>query len=349
MDGMHVYRFPYFYPFEYQRLAYNGGIIPNINKSNLAKLQMPILLMSELIFSLKIIKLNHIDTVHSHWIIPSGLVGAILKKIFKIKHVLTLHGSDINTIKRSLILRHICSFALHNADKITVNSTYTLNTVLSIDNSIRDRIDILPMGVDTERFTSRTYTEIKESFGAKELILFIGRLIDWKGINYLITSMKYVTKIFPNSVLLIGGDGPEKVGLQKLIRELNLERNVFILGSVNTNKLQLYYSSADVFVLPSIELNGQTEALGVVLLEAMASGTPVIGSNVGGIPDIINDGVNGFLAEPENAVDIANKIIEVLSNKNLCKKFIEKAYNTIDEKYSWSIISQKLLNILENI
>jgi len=349
MDGMRVYRFPYFYPFQYQKLAYNGGIIPNINKSNLAKLQVPILFISELISCLMILKKNRIDTIHSHWIIPSGLIGAILKKTFKINHILTLHGSDINTIKKSSILRHICSFALHNADRITVNSTYTLNMVLSIDNSIQDSIDILPMGVDTECFTPRTYNGIKESLGANELILFVGRLIDWKGIKYLITSMIYVINRFPNSILLIGGDGPERGNLEKLIRNLNLERHVFLLGPIDTNKLQLYYNSADVFVLPSIELNGQTEALGVVLLEAMASGTPVIGSNIGGIPDIIRNGVNGFLAEPENAIDIANKIIEVLSNNLLREKIIKEAHATIDERYSWSVISLKLLAFLENI
>jgi len=345
MDGLIVYRFPYFYPAKYQRLAYGGGILPSLKRSHLAKIQVPLLFLSELFYAFKIIREQKIDVIHSHWIIPNGLVGGICKKIFGIPHVTTVHGSDINIIKKSKILRRICSFILHNSDRITANSSYTKKVILSIDDRAKNKVEVVPMGVDINRFKSNDSMNLKEFFGVEYLILTVGRLIDWKGTKYLIIAMKEIIKKFPNSKLIIGGNGPEKGKLEKLTEELNLERNVVFTGYIKNVDLSKYYSSVDVFILPSINLNRLTEALGVVLLEAMACGTPVIGSNVGGIPDIIKDGYNGFLVPEKSLEDLAGKIIQLLSNKELAEKFGANGLETVRERFSWELVSAEFREI----
>lgn len=349
MDGLNVYRFPYFYPTKYQRLAYGGGILPSLKKSNLAKIQVPLLFLSELFYAFKIIREKKIDVIHSHWIIPNGLVGAVCRRIFGIRHITTLHGSDINTIKKSKILSRICSFILHNSDRITANSSYTKNIILSIDDRAKNKVEVVPMGVDINRFKSEDNTNLKEVFGAEYLILNVGRLIDWKGTKYLIIAMKEVIKNFPNAKLLIGGDGPEKGKLEKLTEELNLKKSVIFAGYIEAIDLPKYYNSADVFVLPSINIEGQTEAFGVVLLEVMASGTSVIGSNIGGIVDIINDGKNGFLAQPGNPKDIADKIITLLSNEKLRQKISAEGLKTVQEKFLWNSVTERFIEVYEEL
>ena len=356
VDGLKIYRFPYFYPSKYQTLYRDDfSFVYNFKRSYLAKIQAPLFFLSELFSAIRIIRKEKIDVIHSHWLVPQGLVGAICKKIFGTPHVTTVHGADINTFKKleilsgkkSKILSGIFSFVLHNSDKINANSSYTKNIVLSIDGRVKNKIEIIPMGVDINRFKHEDDINIKEDFDAEYLILSVGRLIDWKGTKYLITAMKEIIKKIPNAKLVIGGIGPEKENLEKLTEELKLKNNVIFTGYIEDIDLLKYYASSDIFVLPSINLNGHTETLGVVLLEAMACGTPVIGSNVGGIPDIIKDGYNGFLVSEKSPEDLADKIIELLSNKELAEEFATNGLKTVQEKFSWISVTERFIEVYE--
>lgn len=339
IDGMKIYRFPYFYPVKYQRLVYDGGILSNLKRSHLAKIQFPLLFLSELYYSLKIIRKEKINLIHSNWIIPSGLIGAICRKIFEIKHIVTIHGTDIFMIKKLKVFRTICSFILRNSDQITANSNYTKDTLLSIDSKVEDKVEIIPMGVDTSIFNP-IYEKIPIKHEINHLILSVGRLVEQKGIKYLIMSMKYVIKEFTNCKLLVCGSGSESVNLKNLTNELELNNNVIFTGHIKHEELPIYYTSADIFVMPSIETHqGENEGLGIVILEAMACGTPVIGSNVGGIKDIIKDNKNGFLIKPKNPEDIANKIIKLLQDEKLKQKFSMEGLKLIKDKFSWEVVT----------
>ena len=347
MDRMKVYRFPYFYPKKYQELCYEGGILPNLKRSNLAKLQFPLLFLSELFYAIKIIKKEKIDIIHSHWIIPSGLVGSILKRTYRKPHITTAHAGDVFTIRNSKILSKIGSFVFKNSDKITANSNYTKNAITSIEDKIKDIVEIIPMGVDTSLFHPKHATGLRDDFEAEYLILSVGRLVEKKGVKYLIMAMKDVIKEFPNAKLIICGAGPEEENLENLTKKLNLKENVIFVGYIKNSDLPKYYTSSDIFILPSIKVKGgDTEGLGVVLLEAMACGTPVIGSNTGGITDIIKHGESGFLVKPKDPEDIAEKIIVLLSNKELQQKFSEEGLKIVRERFSWNVIVKKFVKIL---
>ena len=347
MSGLKVYRFPYFYPHRFQKLAYGNGIPYNLKNSHLAKIQVPLFFLSELFYATKLVKKEKIDIIHSHWLVPQGLVGAICRKIFGIPHITTVHGSDINTINKSKILSLICSFIICNSDKITTNSSYTKSAICSIDSRAKNTVEVVPMGVDINYSKSEDNTNLKDVFEAEYLILSVGRLIDWKGTKYLIIAMKEVIKIFPNVKLVLVGVGPEKENLEKLTEELNLKRNIIFTGYIEDVDLPKYYASSDIFVLPSIDINGYTEGLGVVLLEAMACGTPVIGSNVGGISDIIEDGYNGFLVPEKSPPELADKIIELLSNKKMAEEFSVNGLKIVREKFSWEIVCDRFARMYE--
>lgn len=358
LDGLKIYRFPYFYPFKYQTLYRDDfGFVYNFKRSHLAKIQAPLFFLSELFGAIRIIRKEKIDVIHSHWLVPQGLVGAICRKILGIPHVTTVHGEDINTFKKlkilsgkkPKILSRIYSFVLQNSDRINANSNYTKCIVLSIDGRIKNKIEIIPMGVDINRFKHEDDTNLKEDFDAEYLILSVGRLIDWKGTKYLITAMNEIIKKIPSAKLVIGGIGPEKEKLEKLTQELNLKNNVIFTGYIEGIDLPKYYNSSNIFVLPSINLNGHTETLGVVLLEAMVCGTPVIGSNVGGIPDIIKDGYNGFLVPEKSPKDLADKIVQLLSNEKMAEEFSVNGLKTVRERFSWEIVGEKFCDVYEQV
>ena len=130
---------------------------------------------------------------------------------------------------------------------------------------------------------------------------------------------------------------------------VNLEKdNINFKPKYEKNtELTKYYCISDLFVIPSIVVNGHTEGLGVVTIEAMACGTSVIGSNVGGIPDVIKDGYNGFLVPEKSEVELAEKINILISDKLLRKKFIKNGLRTVYDNFSWDVISGKFIRLFE--
>jgi len=340
-DQIRVYRFVYFFPFRFERLAYGSGLLFNVRKDFFAFIGLVPFLFLGFISSLVLFIIKPVNLIHSHWLIPQGFTGAVFHKIWKIPHVATVHGSDLNLITRNKILAPFGRFIIRHSDIITVNSTYMKRQLESFAEESTKKIRVIPMGIDPEKYSHEPVSDVKKEQGAGHIVLSVGRLINWKGTIYLINAMPEVIRHYPDTKLLIAGSGPEKETLILRVRDLGLDQFVKFLGVVDDKALLSLYHSADVFVLPSIIKDGKTEALGVVLLEAMASGCPVIGSDVGGIPDIITDSANGFLVAEQDPGALAEKIIQLLSDEELRKKFRDNGLLKVKAHFSWYSISTR--------
>ena len=344
-NSMPTYRFPYFFPFRFERLAYGSGLLFNIRRDFFAFAGIIPFCKAEFVWTLGIQFREKADIIHTHWLIPQGFIGAVLHRIMGIPHVATVHGSDLALIRNSTLLTAICSFIIRNSDAVTVNSSYTRQLLVSLVPGAERKIQIVPMGVDCQKFIIEAGSGTLNKFASNRIILSVGRLINWKGTIYLINAMPEVIQRFPDALLLIAGSGPEKETLIKRVHELGLDQSVKFLGVVDTAVLPSLYHSADVFVLPSINKDGKTEALGVVLLEAMASGCPVVGSNVGGIPDIITDGENGFLVLEQDSGMLTEKVVRILRDKEIQEKFRRNGLIRIHDSFSWEIVSKKFSEV----
>ncbi len=340
-DNIKIYRFPYFFPLHLQRLCSDGGMLYNYRNSILAKMQLPLLMISEMVSMIVLIATHDIKVIHSHWLIPQGIIGAICKTLFGTRHIISVHGSDINYVASSRFLRFFFEFIVQNTDIITTNSTYTKSRVLQINDTVSNKTHVIPMGVDTEKFNAYGRDSLETYFDADCIILTAGRLISIKGINYLIQSMPQILQRFPKAKLVICGDGPEKGNLQRLAEALNISERILFTGYISHDEMIQYYKSADVFILPSIEIDGYKEGLGMVIIEAMACGTPVIGTNIGGITDIIKDEYNGLLIAERSPDDIAKKAVKILSNREYAEQLKQNALVTVNSKYSWSRIAEE--------
>ena len=201
------------------------------------------------------------------------------------------------------------------------------------------KIRVIPNGVDVNRFSPDNKNENNRGL----VILYMGRLVPKKGIHILIRAMKNIVKKYPDALLLIGGRGKMKTFLSSYANTLGLKDNVRFLGYVPDSMLPSLYSSSDVFVLPSIT----AESFGITLLEAMASGTPVVGSNVGGIPEVINN--CGFIVEPSSPKKLSDAVITLLDDEDLRKKFGRKGRKRVEEKYSWDIVGKKIIEVYKEV
>ena len=173
------------------------------------------------------------------------------------------------------------------------------------------------------------------------IILSVGGLSKQKGVEYLIKAMVEIIRKIPSAELLIAGDGDERKNLQKLVKIIKMEDKIKFLGKVPNNKLRQFYIKSSVFVMPSIWM----EQFGLVGAEALACGTPCVGSNRGGIPEWLIDNKHGYLAEPADPKDIAEKIIKLLDNPKLAKVFAETGRKFVEKELN----QKKYLHALERL
>jgi len=326
MDKLKVYRFHYF-PEKYERLAGNGGILSVLKANKWYYFTIPFFFFSEIIATLKLVKKLKPNIIHAHWIIPQGLAAYINFLINKTPYIVTSHGSDLH----SLGLVFLKKIILNQAKKITVVSNYLKEEIKKIDPNLLSKTEVIPMGVDTQQFNPNKYDEtIKKKYEITgKFLLFVGRLAPEKGVKYLIDAIPSVLKKFSDTKLLIIGDGLLEQELKNQVKKLKVESNVIFLGSIKHDDLPPYYATADIFVSPSIK-----EGFGLTFVEALMSGCSIIGTNVGGISDILP---SESLIEPKKITSISEKIIFFLKDK--------EAQNIDFDSFDWSNITNKYFKL----
>lgn len=341
--GVDVKRFFYFYPPKLQRLTTGEGVLYSGRKGLLNKIQIFTFVLAEFFSTFLTLAKGNFDIIHAQWILPQGLVAVIAKFIFRKPVIVTGHGVDVFGLKK---INSIKAFILKYSDACTVNSKATFDAAYKLCPS--SKIKIIPPGVDLNLFRKNKLDKRwRKKFGNQpKIILAVGRLIKWKGFEYLIRSLPYVLHDFPGARIVIVGSGPEEENLKRLALRLDLEigKNIFFPGTIEPDKLSRIYASSDVVVSPSITLSstGEKEGLGNVILEALASGVPVVASRSGGIVDMIDGHSTGLLFKEKDFKELAKKTVYVLSHKAVGERLSRNGLKLVTEKYAWKKISQKL-------
>jgi len=337
-DGVGVRRFRYLLPLRAQTVCYQGGALGNLDKNPLNKLKLPILVMCELLAVIKELVLWKPDVVNSHWLLPQGFVSALACKIFKTKHIATVHGGDVFALN-SPLMRKLKKFTINNSALVTVNSSVTEKATRKLAPESTTPLFRLPTGIlplpELDKNKIHVLREKLIRSEDEKLILFVGRLSEEKGIREAIQATHKLILEQKKVRLIIVGEGHEKAIFQTLVKELNIENQIDFLGWVPNKDVYDYFAASDVFVGPSKQAkNGQVEAQGLTFVEAMLAGCPVIGSNSGGIPDAVIPNKTGWLCEPDNAESLYENINEVLYVENdrakeitlIAKEFTNNAY-----------------------
>jgi len=270
------------------------------------------------------------DIVHVHAIDMFGAFSVLVTKLIMKPVVVTVHRADVLP-SNSLIWNILRIVAFRIADAIIVVSKATKKLALNV-GAPANKVTIIYNAVDETKFAPKSKALCRQKLGLPrdaKIVLFVGNLIPRKGAEYLIKALPIILTKIPNAILVIVGDGPQRGALEQLVEELNLKSNVFFTGRIPTEKLSLYYGAADVFVLPSLH-----EGHPMVLLEAMASGLPVIATKVSGNMETVIHGVNGYLVEPKNIHQLAESIIRVLSDNRQIQEFGEASLKIYKERFS---------------
>lgn len=289
------------------------------------------------------------DIVHTHTPPPS-FAFTMAKRLRKmhIPNVVTYHcDSDIPSRLISPFVRFVDRFVsrriIGNATKVLVTTkTYSSTST----NTWKIVPEIVPVSADTRRFhpDEEDRESIRKRFNlkGKKAVLFVGRLVRHKGVQFLIDAMRYVGD---DTVLLVVGDGEFSHSLSRLAKGYGLGKKVIMLGDVPDSILPSLYRAADVVVVPS---TSRLEAFSIAAIEAMASGTPVLVSNIPGVREVIESGVHGLRSEPMDSRNIAEKLEEILLDSDVSRRMGQEGVKRA-ATFSSSAVARTMLSIYEKM
>jgi len=284
------------------------------------------------------------DVVHCHFG-PNGNEIIFLKDIFpEVRFITTFHGYDIT------------QFLYKNTNGVYKDLFKKCDLFMPISNLWKERLERLGcprekiivqrMGVDTERIT------IKEKFQAKNevKIITVARLVEKKGLKYSISAVARVIKKYPKVTYYIVGDGDLKKELMVLISQLGLDDKIKLLGSLENNKVKELMKESDIFLLTSVTSSvGDMEGIPVSLMEAMATGLPVISTYHSGIPELVEDGKSGFLVPEKNVDALVEKLEYLIENHQIWSEMGKAGRKFVEENFNINVLNKRLEKLYKDL
>ena len=286
--------------------------------------------------------------VHSHYWL-SGWVGKLLSHCQNVPHVTTFH--TLARVKNRALMgpseterrAEIEARIIAGADAIVASSEHERHSMVSLYGARRERIHVMPPGIDLNLFRPLDRVQAKATLGllGRDVLLAIGRMDPVKGFDVLLRAVAMLAHLDRLHLLLIGGSetDKERVRLQALASELGIEGRVSFLGAVSQDELPTYYSAASLVIVPS-----HYESFGFVAAEALACGTPVIASKVGGLPTIVRDGENGLLVSWRRPEAFAQRVERLLTDHHLMGRLMAAARPSV-ERLSWGISAERTIRL----
>ncbi len=287
--------------------------------------------------------------IHAHTATPSGYVALMLSKKYNIPLVCSLRGSDIN------VYPHYDNLSMHFTKQVLSRS----NRIVSVSSSLKtaaeklavpkENIKVVYNGCDLNTFTfnheyHRIYRNKLNISEKDKVITFVGELKENKGVYELIGAFKNLLMHHQKLHLLLVGEGSEHSNLKQIITVDNLENRVHFIGNKPHNEIANWLSVSDIFVLPT-----HYEGLPNVVLEAMSCGLPVVASNVGGIPEIIESGKNGILTKSKNVNSLTKSINYLLINEETANNLGSAGRKTIESKFSWERNAKDMVQVYREV
>lgn len=281
------------------------------------------------------------DVVHVHWPMPHALMGAALRRASggRTALVCSYYSVEIHWVRRRLPwLLSFLRWTARTADRATAISSATAREVQELG---RPEVDVIPFAAALDAAETESYRAPFSGEGPLEL-LFVGRLVERKGVE---VAVRALSRIVPRreARLTVVGEGSREPVIRAEVERLGLREQVRFTGFLSSDELRRAYASCDAFLLPAVvDRKGDTEGLGVVLLEALRFRRPVVASDVGGIPDIVRDGETGWLVPPGDPAALASRVLALAAEPGEARRVADAGSVFARERFSWERIGRDL-------
>lgn len=330
--GVTVHRFRYFFASR-EALTHDQGAPNKIRGSVLIKLLFFPYLFFGTLAAMRLARKGRYDFIHCHWPFPHGFMGwaACLVAPGRPGLILHFHGACLLLARKFKPIAPFLRFCLRRAHGVVSNSSFTAGLVYEVMPALSVPVRIIAFGSPLQG------DPLPPARNATKVILTVGRVVERKGIAYLLRALPIITAEIDAKVAIIGkGDPKVEADLHAVAEELKLGDRVVFAGKVPEADLIKWYQGCDVFCLPAIvDSQGETEGLGVVLLEALNYARPIAASNVGGIPDIVRQGETGLLFPEKDPQACASAILELLRDPERAERLGRQGHAMVRKEFSW--------------
>lgn len=284
------------------------------------------------------------NIIHSHVALPDGYCGVLVAKEYKKPLVVTIHGQDFqHTIFRNKKCKDSIEKAINSSKKTVVVSSKLKKTGENLLKINKEKIAVVSNGINLEDiFNGKSI--LLEKYKKRKIILSVSHLKKSKGIQLNLKAISKNIKKYNNLFYIIVGSGKEKGELEEFSKQLCIQNNVEFVGEIPHKKVMEYMSICDIFSLPSYN-----EGFGVVYLEAMANGKPVIACQGEGIDGIIKDKETGILVKPKDVDSLVKAMDYLLSNSDEARAIGKRACKLVLENYSWEKSAEKIIKVYEEV
>ena len=290
------------------------------------------------------VRIVHINTSPDKKGLMRDVVFVILSKVLKRKVVFQIHGG-YGDYKLTYLVSKIAKAAMLKCDAILIFSISELNKISEIVGTKPKKV-VLSNAVKVSDFSDRESCFRRDLLinDCDKVILFLGRLVVGKGVYELIAAIVLILPKFKTVTFVIAGDGPEKSNMMDLCNTTGIGEHVRFPGYLSYENVIAAFAAADIFVLPSY-----SEAMPMTILQALASGVSIVATSVGAIPEILQDGINGFLIQPKNVQQLVDKILELLGNDGLRNQIENTNFELAKNKYDLHTLIEKLSRLYAEI
>jgi glycosyltransferase involved in cell wall biosynthesis len=340
MDGVEVLRYRYA-PGWMETLVQNGGIIANLRRSPWKWLLVPSFLFCQWWVGRRVLSRRKIALMHAHWLIPQGVVAAILSRMSGVPYAVTSHGGDLFGL-RGRISSALKRWVASSASAMTVVSTAMKDEAERAGLAPRE-LRVISMGVDAKR----RFVPCDGTGRSRSELLFVGRLVAKKGVSVLLEALPSVARRCPDVTLTVVGFGPEEVRLRELAAALDLADRVCFRGAMRQDQLPELYQRAALFVAPFIaDASGDQEGLPVALMEAIACGCPAVVGDVAGVRDLVGDSAVASLVTCGDVQELADAIVRVLLNPEPACLRAETLARDVRDRIDWDHVADAYATVL---
>ncbi len=338
--GIEVRRFRYFIR-RWEDLTHDEATPVRLARKPWYLLWVPFMLLSGRNFVRKIIAKEKFDIIHIHWPIPMAFVGA--PAYGKLPTILHFYTAETSMIRRYPAIKPFFKKYIRDADRVIALTSYGAQQA----KSVYDReIDIVPYGT---KFPESVPEVVFPGDRTPKRILFVGRLVERKGVRYLIEAMPEILRKLDAELIIVGG-GPLLEELKRTASGAGVADRVRFTGIVPAEEKERWYSESDLFVLPAcFDRHGDTEGQGVVLLEALSHGKPVVASAVGGIVDIVKHEKTGLLVPEKDPHALAEAITRILTDEDLYVRLAREGYDFARKNFSEDAVADKVVGIYREL
>jgi glycosyltransferase involved in cell wall biosynthesis len=342
LEGVSVHRFRYAYPERWELIS-GQGIYAKLKQNPRLVFLVPCFFLAQFLALVRIWVGWRPDVVLVNWIIPQGFIARVVKFFCRdMKMIMVCHGGDVALMNKNCLLRKLGEFILGGANRVVAVSPSLGEELADRFQLSQGKTTIIPCGIDVGKI--RENRRFSPSRSDDFTLLFVGRLEEEKGVKYLLKAMALVVEQHPEAVLHLVGGGTLRADLMKLRRRLNLASSVVFHGAAQHGEVIQHMLNAAILLVPSIR-----EGMPVVILEGMAAGLPIISTDAGGITDIIKPYETGILVPQRDENALAEKIIELMENKELRQRLADNAFNFVKTEFTLARTGEKYQEVIEAV